>query len=136
MVGGLVPFTRESLFRDQWNETLAEYTSVWGLEKGNAEALQRKWSDGYAALEAEKDKPLLEIWAYSAHWKVNEAITSDLALPSEFLSDTSHHIIFSPYVIEGTNKLNINYIINSFSLRLGYQDFSEYPDNPGAKFDY
>jgi aminopeptidase N len=73
--GGLVPLARESLFRGQWNETLAEYTSVWGLEKDEAEALQRKWSDGYASLESEKDKPLLEVGSYSAHWKLNEAIT-------------------------------------------------------------
>jgi len=73
---GLVPPTRESLYRGQWNETLAEYTSSWGLEQGDADELRRRWADGYAALEADLDKPLLEIGSYSApHWKVNEAIT-------------------------------------------------------------
>ena len=74
--GGLVPPSRESLYRGQWNETLAEYTSSWGLEPNEADELRRKWADGYASLEADLDRPLLEMGSFSApHWKVNEAIS-------------------------------------------------------------
>ncbi len=74
--GGLVPNSRESLYRGQWSETLAEYTSTWGLEQAEADELRERWSAGYASLEAGLDRPILEIGSYSApHWKVNEAIT-------------------------------------------------------------
>jgi hypothetical protein len=73
--GGIVPPSQESLHKGQWNETLAEYTSIWVLDSEEAWKLRRKWSMGYASLEDEKDRPILEIGSYSApHWSVNEAI--------------------------------------------------------------
>jgi len=74
--GGIVPTSHEALFKGQWNETLAEYTSSWALEQDEAERLRKRWSLGYASLDEESDTPMLEIGSYSApHWKINEAIT-------------------------------------------------------------
>ena len=71
-----MPLSRESLYRGQWNETLAEYTSGWGLERNEADELRKRWSAGYASLGADQDRPILEMGSYSApHWKVNEAIS-------------------------------------------------------------
>lgn len=74
--GGIVLPSQESLYKGQWNETLAEYTSSWAVDSEEAWKLRRKWSVGYASLEDESDRPILEIGSYSAqHWKVNEAIS-------------------------------------------------------------
>ena len=73
--GGIIPVSHDSLYKGQWNETLAEYTSSWILETDEAYQLRKKWSQNYASIEDGSDISILEIGSYSAHWKINEAIT-------------------------------------------------------------
>ena len=74
--GGIIPVSHEALFKGQWNETLAEYTSSWALNTNEAEKLRNKWSLGYASLDRKSESPILEIGSYSAtNWKINEAVT-------------------------------------------------------------
>jgi hypothetical protein len=74
--GGIVPYSHESLYRGQWNETLAEYSSIFALEKNIATETRKKWSINYARLDEEFDASLLEIGSYSTpNWRINEAIT-------------------------------------------------------------
>jgi hypothetical protein len=74
--GGIIPNAQEALYKGQWNETLAEYTSIFALEQCIASNLRKKWSLNYSSLDEEFDIPMLEIGSYSApNWRINEAIT-------------------------------------------------------------
>lgn len=73
--GGQVPLSHEARRRGQWNETFAEYVSVWPLEEAERKRTRQGWLGAVSKLSRDDERSMATTASTTADWKPHFAIS-------------------------------------------------------------